>query len=199
MTDDRDADRTGGTVATDEDARTDRSVDSDRSAGPGPFDWPIYGAEVDDEDAPEDPDRIARAKRSPFTATGFFEAIADGTLLAGRCRECDAALLPPRPRCYRCGAREIDLEEVDPRGEIVSFTRIHNPPTALSDLAPFPVAIVEFDSGARMTARVDADYDALSIGDPVRVEFRDPTPADEAFALAHEREWPVHVIVPDSE
>jgi uncharacterized OB-fold protein len=174
----------------------------------GPFDWPIYGSEGDDEDAREgsteevasgDPDRIARAKRSPFTATGFFEAVDDGTLLAGRCGECGAALLPPRPRCYRCGAREIDLEEVDPHAEIASFTRIHNPPSALSDLAPFPVAIGEFEGGARMTARVDADYDDLAIGDPVRLEFRDPTPADEAFALSHEREWPIHVFVPDPE
>lgn len=162
--------------------------------------WPTYEPTTGDEtDSRDDPQRIAAAKRSPFTANGFFAALADGTLLGGRCTACETLLLPPRPACYECGGRDVELEELSTRGQIVSYSCIRKPPAAFDDLAPFPAAIVELESGARLPGRVDADYEDLAIGDRVRVDLRTPTAADEEFALDHERDWPIHVFVPEGE
>lgn len=132
---------------------------------------------------------------SPFTLPGFFDEMADGRLLAAACTECGTRLIPPRPACYECGSRAVEIE-VQPRtGKIVSYTEIHRPPSAFADLAPFPVAIVELDSGARLTGRVDAAYDDLEIGISVRLAVREPDFAPDA-TLPYEEGWPVHVFEP---
>lgn len=142
-----------------------------------------------DLDSPDDvtPD-------NPFTLPGFFDAMADGRLIAARCTDCDTRLVPPRPACYACGSRALELEDQPERGEIVSYTEVRKPAPAFADLAPFTVAIVELESGARLTGRVDAPYDRVEIGIPVSLSFREPDPATNAIAFEHEAEWPIHVF-----
>ena len=130
---------------------------------------------------------------SPFTLPGFFTELTDGRLLAAACSECGTRLIPPRPACYACGSRAVELEAQPETGEIVSYTEVHRPPSAFTDLAPFPVAIVELDSGARLTGRVDAGYDALAIGTAVRLSIREPDFDPEAN-LPYEESWPLHVF-----
>lgn len=142
-----------------------------------------------DLDSPDDvtPD-------NPFTLPGFFDAMADGQLIAAHCTDCDTRLVPPRPACYACGSRELELEAQPERGEIVSYTEVRTPAPAFADLAPFTVAIVELESGARLTGRVDAPYDRVEIGLPVSFSVREPDPATKAIAFEHESEWPIHVF-----
>lgn len=131
---------------------------------------------------------------SAFTSSGFFEALANGTLLGGHCLDCDTQLLPPRPACYNCGGWNIAIEEQPKTGTIQSYTRIHKSAPAFADLTPFPVAIVELDSGARLPGRVSADYDELEIGMSVKMNIEEPSEADLEFALSHEEEWPIHIF-----
>jgi uncharacterized OB-fold protein len=135
---------------------------------------------------------------SPFTLPGFFDALADGRVLAARCTDCGQHLLPPRPACYACGSRAVTVEEQPRRGVVESHTTVHRPPSAFADLAPFPVAVVELDSGARLTGRVDAPPDAVEIGSTVELAVRDPTAEgiDPDAALSYEADWPLHVFVP---
>jgi len=134
---------------------------------------------------------------SPLTLPGFFDALADGKLLGGVCADCGQVLLPPRPACYACGSRSIDVEPQPRTGEVYARTAVHTPPSALEDDAPYTVAVVELDSGGRLTGRVEAPYDAIDIGDPVRLRTREPTDAERSIALEHEREWPIHVFDPE--
>jgi uncharacterized OB-fold protein len=133
---------------------------------------------------------------SPFTLPGFFDALADDRLLAAVCTDCDNAMLPPRTACYDCGSRAVTIEEQPRAGTVVSFTEVHRPPSAFADLAPFPVAVVELDSGARLTGRVDADFDALEIDASVELVVRDPVAEgiDPDAALSYEADWPLHVF-----
>ena len=131
---------------------------------------------------------------NPFTLPGFFGAMADGELLAAHCTDCDTRLVPPRPACYACGSRALDLEAQPKRGTIVSYTEVRVPPEPFADRAPFPVAIVELDSGARLTGRVDASYDDLEIDCPVSLSIREPGPVEREVARDHEAEWPIHVF-----
>lgn len=131
---------------------------------------------------------------SPFTLPGFFDALTTGRLLGGVCIDCGTVLLPPRPACYECGSRAIEIEEQPREGNIVTYTEVRRPAPAFADLAPFPVAIVELNSGGRLTGRIDASLDGVEIGRPVRLTVREPTEAEREMALTHEVDWPIHVF-----
>ncbi|MFC6988918.1 Zn-ribbon domain-containing OB-fold protein [Haloplanus sp. GCM10025708] len=130
---------------------------------------------------------------SPFTLPGFFDALSDGRLVAAVC-SCGEVLVPPRTACYACGGRDLELEDQPRTGEIYSYTEVRTAPPAFEDDAPYTVAVVELDSGARLLGRVDADYDAVAIGDDVELRVRDPTEAEREIALSHEQDWPIHVF-----
>ena len=133
---------------------------------------------------------------SPFTLPGFFDALAEGRLVAARCTECDTHLLPPRPACYGCGSREVTLSGQPRTGEVISYTSVNRPPSAFDHLAPITVAVVELDSSARLTGRVDASIEDVGIGDRVELKVRDPETVDidPDFDLSYEEEWPIHVF-----
>ena len=135
---------------------------------------------------------------SPFTLPGFFDALAEGRLVAARCTECDTHMLPPRPACYGCGSRAVTLSEQPRTGEVVSYTSVNRPPSAFEDLAPITVAVVELDSSARLTGRVAASLEDVAIGDRVELRVRDPGTVgiDPDFDLSYEEEWPVHIFEP---
>jgi uncharacterized OB-fold protein len=133
---------------------------------------------------------------SPLTLPGFFAALSDGRLLGGRCDECEQAFVPPRPACYACGSREIAVEEQPREGTIVADTEVARPAPAFAADAPLTIAVIELDSGARLTGRVAADYEAVEIGTPVELTVRELTDREKEFALDHEEEWPLHVFEP---
>jgi uncharacterized OB-fold protein len=61
------------------------------------------------------------------------------------------------------------------RGIVYTETVIHSAPAAFIDEAPYQLAIVEFDDGSRITARVDGERTA--IGDAVEfLEYRNEIP-----------------------
>jgi len=133
---------------------------------------------------------------SAFTLPGFFHALADGRLLGAECTDCGAAMVPPRPACYGCGSRDVAAVEQPREGEVVSHTEVRRPPPAFEAAAPYTIAVVELSSGARLTGRVAADYDAVAIGDPVRLVTREPTDEERAAAVSYETDWPIHLFEP---
>lgn len=150
----------------------------------------------DDRDRSEERGPLARehiTPESPFTLPGFFEGLADDRLLAAECRDCEAVLVPPRPACYECGSRHVDVVEQSKTGTVYSYTEVGRPPTAFESLAPLTLAVVELDSGGRLTGRVDAAYEDLDIGTPVELAVREPDFDDEAV-LSYEADWPIHVF-----
>jgi uncharacterized OB-fold protein len=132
----------------------------------------------------------------PRTLPGFFDALADGDLLGGVCADCGQVLLPPRPACYACGSRAVDVEPQSPEGQVFSYTAVHTPPPAFAADAPYTVAVVELADGGRLLGRVAADYADVAIGDPVELTVREPTATEREIALDYEADWPVHVFEP---
>jgi uncharacterized OB-fold protein len=133
---------------------------------------------------------------SPFTLPGFFAALSDGDLLAAVCEDCGKRLIPPRPACYACGGRHLHVEPQPKTGTVVSYTEVRTPPSALADRAPYTVAIVELDSGARLTGRVALPYAETDIGMPVRLTTRALADDERELALDHEKAWPIHEFEP---
>jgi len=133
---------------------------------------------------------------SAFTLPGFFTALADGDLLAAVCEDCGKRLIPPRPACYACGGRHLHVESQPKTGTVVSYTEVRTPPSALADRAPYTVAVVELDSGARLTGRVTLPYAETDIGMAVRLTTRSLDDDELELALDHEKEWPIHEFEP---
>lgn len=157
-----------------------------------PDDHPLPAA--DRIDSPADLDAS-----SPFTLPGFFAALADERVLGSVCRDCAGIHVPPRPTCPDCGGRDVVAEDQPRTGRVVSHTEVRVPPAAFADEAPYTVAVVELDSGARLTGRVDAPYDAVAIEDRVSLAVRDPTPGLRKASLDIEADWPLHVFEPVGE
>jgi len=92
----------------------------------------------------------------------------------------------------------VAIEEQPRDGEVVSYTEVRTPAPAFADLAPFTIAVVELDSGARLTGRLETPYAETGIGMPVRLAIREPGEAELAMALDHETDWPIHVFESDA-
>lgn len=149
---------------------------------------------TDPTTAPLAPDDVTAD--SPFTLPGFFAALDDGNLLAAACEDCGARLIPPRPACYACGGRHLHLEPQPKTGTVVSYTEVRTPPSALAERAPYTVAIVELDSGARLTGRLTVPYADATIDMSVRLTARPPDADERELALAYEIDWPIHEFDP---
>lgn len=133
---------------------------------------------------------------SPLTLPGFFDALAEGDLLGGVCADCGEVLLPPRPACYACGSRAVEVESQPRRGRVYSYTAVRTPPPAFEADAPYTIAVVELAGGGRLTGRLAADYDDTEVGDPVELTVREPTERERQVALEYETGWPIHVFEP---
>jgi uncharacterized OB-fold protein len=96
----------------------------------------------------------------------FWDAAAQGTLLLRRCQACRERHYYPRPICPFCGSDRTEWVEASGRGTIYSYSVFRRAPV------PYAIAYVTLEEGpTMMTNIVDADLDAIRIGQRVRVRF----------------------------
>lgn len=88
-----------------------------------------------------------------------------------RCGDCGREQLPPRVACVSCGSEQFEQTEIEPEGEIYSYTVIRIPPARYSDDAPYTIVAVELGEGLRLTGRLREASEAgpTAIGQPVRL------------------------------
>jgi uncharacterized OB-fold protein len=100
----------------------------------------------------------------------FWDAAAAGRLLLKRCEACGEPHYYPRAICPFCGSDRTTWLEASGGGAIYSYSVFRRAPV------PYAIAYVTLDEGpTMMTNIVEADLDALRIGQRVRVRF---TPTD---------------------
>ena len=109
----------------------------------------------------------------------YWDAAGQGRLLVKKCNACGKLHHYPRPFCPSCWSEGVEWFEVSGRGAVYTYSIVHR-----NDLAPFDQwgayvpAIVELDEGPRlMTDIVDCEHDALAVGMPVVVAYRELTEA----------------------
>jgi uncharacterized OB-fold protein len=71
------------------------------------------------------------------------------------------------------GSKNYEDITLSGEGTILTYTIIHIPADAYANAAPFPIAIIETDEGARLTAQViDCPHEDVKIGARVKLVFR---------------------------
>lgn len=96
----------------------------------------------------------------------FWDAAAQGKFLIRRCTGCGRAHWYPRPICPFCFSGATEWVEASGRGNIYSYSVMRRAPD------PYVVAYVTLAEGPTMlTNLVDCDFDALAIGQAVRLKW----------------------------
>lgn len=99
-------------------------------------------------------------------SAAFWEAANNGRLMLGRCKACGKLHYYPRALCPYCFG-DAELTEASGTGTIYSYTVMRKVPS------PYVFAFVTLAEGVTMVTNiVDCDFDAIRIGDPVRLVFK---------------------------
>jgi uncharacterized OB-fold protein len=94
-------------------------------------------------------------------------------LIGSRCKACGAEFFPPVYRCRRCGSEDIKDEEMPKEGRIMTYTQLHEPLPGFETQAPFYLAVVRLDNGARVLSQlVDSPDESVKTGARVRATVR---------------------------
>ncbi len=101
----------------------------------------------------------------------YWEAAAEGKLVAQRCGSCGVLRHPPRPMCGHCQSLEIEIVPLSGRGTLYSYAVLHHPQHPAFDY-PVLAALVDLDEGIRLLSELaDVTPADISIGMPLTAGF----------------------------
>lgn len=108
----------------------------------------------------------------------YYDGLAEGTIVATKCRRCDAVTFPPTTACERCGSFEVDWTEFSGKGTLDYLSHGAAPPPnpAFADLAPYCYGHIRLEEGVYVQAIVtNVEVDATVLAEifergPVDVE-----------------------------
>ncbi|MGQ4834068.1 MAG: Zn-ribbon domain-containing OB-fold protein [Candidatus Asgardarchaeia archaeon] len=94
-------------------------------------------------------------------------------LEGGKCRDCGKAFVPYRQVCPYCKSRNVELAKMPRTGKVVTYSILHVYPKGFRKQAPYVVALIELDNGARVVSQItDCDPSDVKIGMKVEAVFR---------------------------
>lgn len=107
----------------------------------------------------------------------FWREIQGRYNLSGsRCENCGKYFFPKRdicPECHRKSIGKMKSVEFAGTGKVISYSIVHEPHPAYSDMRPYVMAIIELDEGPRLTSQiVDCEPEDVHAGMRVRATFR---------------------------
>jgi uncharacterized OB-fold protein len=111
----------------------------------------------------------------------YWDGLKAHELRVQCCEDCFKAVFYPRVVCPYCGSRQLAWMTCSGKGTLHAFTIAHRGmPAAFKSGAPYVVAMVELEEGARMMTNlvgVEPSLEAVRIGMPVEIVFDDVTDA----------------------
>lgn len=117
----------------------------------------------------------ALAHHGDETSRAFYARLRERRFSTTRCEACGALFFPPRPACPECSARDasrggrIRWVDLSGRGTLHAFSQNHQ---ALFFGKPDVIGLVDLEEGCgRVLSRIDAAFEDLRIGQPLRVDF----------------------------
>jgi uncharacterized OB-fold protein len=89
------------------------------------------------------------------------------------CPHCDSKIFPPRDVCPDCGQDARTSFAFSGKGQVYSYTTVHNAPAGFEETAPYTVALVQLEEGPLVTAQLtDVGEAPVEIGMPVEMVTR---------------------------
>ena len=93
--------------------------------------------------------------------------------MGNRCKKCGKEYFPPVYTCRKCGSESFADKEMPSSGRILTYTQLHEPMPGFEAQAPYYLAIVELDNGARLlTQIVDSPEESVRTGAKVAATVR---------------------------
>ena len=115
-------------------------------------------------------------ENTPFTVSSFYKFASEKRLMAAKCTECGAVLLPPKPMCTSCLSTNLEWIAVDGKGRLLSYTVINIAPEQFQELAPYIVGIVELENGLRLPGMIrEVNPEDIKIGMSLEIDFQAST------------------------
>lgn len=89
------------------------------------------------------------------------------------CPHCESKIFPPRDICPDCGKDAKTIFQFSGKGEIYSFTTVHQAPAGHEENAPYTVALIQLEEGPMVSAQLtDLEDRSVEIGMPVEMVTR---------------------------
>lgn len=89
------------------------------------------------------------------------------------CPSCNGKIFPPRDVCPHCAEAAGPAFQFSGKGEVFSFSTVHNAPEGYGEHVPYVVALVRLQEGPLITAQLtDIDADEVEIGMPLEMVTR---------------------------
>ena len=111
--------------------------------------------------------KIPAPVETPETAP-FWTAAREGRFLIPGCRSCGKPHWYPRAICPFCASDQIEWRVASGKGTIYTYSVMRRAKE------PYAIAYVTLAEGPTMMSNiVDCDFDALRVGQPVNVVFKD--------------------------
>jgi hypothetical protein len=89
------------------------------------------------------------------------------------CPSCNGKIFPPRDVCPHCAEAAGPAFQFSGKGEVFSFSTVHNAPEGYEGNVPYVVALVRLQEGPLITAQLtDIDADEVEIGMPLEMVTR---------------------------
>jgi uncharacterized protein len=95
-------------------------------------------------------------------------------LIGSKCIHCGEVFFPVRVICPKCRRKgKLNDMKFSGNGKIHSYSIINTPTDEFKVIAPYAVAIIELEEGAKITSQiVDCNNDDIEIGHEVELVFR---------------------------
>jgi hypothetical protein len=120
----------------------------------------------------------------------FYRFCGQKKLMAVRCTNCNTIVWPPRTICPRCLHDNFKWEQLQGKGQLLTYTIIHFPPTQFQAIAPYAVGIVKLLEGPQLPGMIrNVKPEDLRIGMVLQADF-------ESGLLKEWPRWPRYFFTP---
>jgi uncharacterized OB-fold protein len=117
---------------------------------------------------------------SQSKVAAFADYLAEGKIMATRCKKCQAEYYPPQADCSSCLSDDMEWFQCPVEGRLASFTRVMvlpqrlalpelSIPFAKASLTPSPVGLLEVSDGISIMGWVpNVSPEDLQVGDRMK-------------------------------
>ncbi len=82
-----------------------------------------------------------------------------GQVPGTRCTRCNRLYFPPRADCLDCRTTKVEWVPLDGNCQLITFTKVHFPPPAFQEEAPYVLGVAELENSLRVFAPISSQID----------------------------------------